>query len=59
MTRPRSVAGGTEVIWTSTFRIAIPLIGGLLTRLAARNMAKTFSEGLAAVDELARAKASA
>jgi hypothetical protein len=32
----REIAGGTEVFWTTTFRIDAPVFAGLLTRLYAR-----------------------
>lgn len=50
-------ADGVEVVWTSTFRIRIPVIGGLLTRLAARRMASMFARGLVGIEELAKAAA--
>ena len=46
---------GVEVTWTSTFRIALPVIGGLLTTIAVRQMGGLFSTALAAVETYARA----
>jgi len=52
--RLKSLPEGTEVTWTSTFRIKLPVLGWLATRLAARKMARTFSDGLKAVEDRAR-----
>jgi hypothetical protein len=50
-------ADGVHVLWTSTFRVAVPFIGGLLTRLAAKRMQALFERGLAIGEERARAAA--
>lgn len=50
----RSVDGGTEVVWTSTFRIPIPVLGRLLAPIAARRMRGLFGNGLEAIDRLPR-----
>jgi uncharacterized protein YndB with AHSA1/START domain len=42
--------GLTEVEWTSTFAVDLPLISGLATRLAARAMTRAFAETLRAVE---------
>jgi hypothetical protein len=47
-------ADGVDVVWTSTFRIKLPIIGGLLTRIAARQMKALFTRGLAIGEERAR-----
>jgi hypothetical protein len=52
-------ADGVDVVWTSTFRVKLPIIGGLLTRLAARQMSSLFTRGLAIGEERARAKSGA
>jgi hypothetical protein len=44
-------------VWTSTFRIRVPLVGGLLTFVAARRMARMFARGLVGIEALARAAA--
>lgn len=49
-----TVGDTTLVTWTSTFQIKTPVIGGLLTRLAARNMRSMFAAGLAKAETLAR-----
>ncbi len=51
----RAVSGGTEICWTSTFRVAVPLLGGLLTFAAARQMTTAFRHALRAVEQLAAA----
>lgn len=48
---------GTEVIWTSTFRIRIPLIGNLITGPAAGAGEKAFAGMLKAIDKRLRAAA--
>lgn len=48
------VSSGVEVVWTSTLRVALPLIGGLATAFAARRMSRDFAKVLALVEELAR-----
>ena len=50
-------ADGVDVVWTSTFRIKVPIIGGLLTRLAARQMKALFERGLAIGEKRALEKA--
>jgi hypothetical protein len=50
---------GVDVVWTSTFRVKIPIIGGLLTRIAARQMTALFTRGLAVGEERARARPAA
>jgi uncharacterized protein YndB with AHSA1/START domain len=40
--RLESVAGGTRVTWTTTMRLKVPLIGGLLTRLATGKLQQAF-----------------
>lgn len=42
----KETSQGTEVTWRSTLRIRIPLIGGLLTRLAVPQLAKAFASTL-------------
>lgn len=49
--RLKPVEGGTSVVWTSTFRLAIPLIGGLLTLLLIPPTEKAFGRILAAVEQ--------
>jgi uncharacterized protein YndB with AHSA1/START domain len=48
--RLEKTAEGTAVIWTSTLRLRIPLIGGLLTRIAAPQLAKAFGGMLKDID---------
>jgi hypothetical protein len=52
-------ADGVHVVWTSTFRVKVPLIGWLLTAIAARQMTSLFTRGLAIGEERARAAAAA
>jgi uncharacterized protein YndB with AHSA1/START domain len=49
--RLQSTSEGTEVTWSSTLRIRIPLVGGLLTRLVAPQLAKAFAGTLKNVDQ--------
>ncbi len=42
--------GITEVVWTSTFRLRIPLVGTALTRLLARQMSQGFGGALKHVE---------
>lgn len=35
--------GGTHVVWTSSFEIPIPVIGGISTRLFARSLSRGFA----------------
>lgn len=44
-------ADGTAVTWTSTLRVRVPLIGGLLTRLMAPQLARAFAGTLKNVDQ--------
>jgi hypothetical protein len=44
------VADGTEVTWTSTMRVSIPVIGGLLTPFAASTLGQAFGAMLKEVD---------
>lgn len=48
--RLRAIPEGTEVTWTSTMRIKIPLIGGLLTALAVPQLGKGFGGMLKAIE---------
>lgn len=52
-------ATGCDVVLTTTFRIAIPVLGRVLTPLVARRMAKLFGRAIALVDERAAAPATA
>ena len=49
------VDGGTHVVWTTTFRVRFPLVGGLLTRWVGRPMlTRVFNDVLdAAASDLA------
>jgi len=47
----RETDAGTEVTWTSTFRVKIPLLGRFLTPGAARMGEKAFGGMLKAVDK--------
>ncbi|MGH8528928.1 MAG: DUF2505 family protein [Nevskiales bacterium] len=40
--RLESVAEGTRVNWTTTFRVKLPLIGGLATKLLAPQLERAF-----------------
>ena len=42
---------GTLVTWTSTMRLDVPLLGGLLTPLLMRKLEKGFAATLKAIDE--------
>lgn len=44
--RLQETGAGTEVTWTSTFRIKLPVVGGVLTRLLAKEMSKGFGGAL-------------
>ena len=46
----------TEVVWTTTFEVALPLIGGIATLIASWIMNRQFAEALRVVEELARAE---
>lgn len=48
------VDGGCEVVWTTRFAVKLPLIGGLVTAIAARQMASDFAKALRTAEELAR-----
>ena len=52
--RLRTVPEGTEVEWTSTFAVALPLVGGLATALAQRAMTRAFHQVLSAAERRAR-----
>lgn len=52
-------ATGCDVRVTSTFRITTPVVGGLLTWIAARKITRLFGDALAQVDASAAAAASA
>lgn len=45
-----AVAGGTQVTWTTTLRVKIPLIGGLLTPVALAPLRKAFGAMLKATE---------
>lgn len=49
--RLEATAAGTEVTWSSTLRIRIPIVGGLLTRLVAPQLAKAFAGTLKNVEK--------
>lgn len=44
------VEGGTEVTWTTTFEVPVPLVGATLTRTAKPLVARAFTSILAAGD---------
>lgn len=46
----RETAAGSHVVWTTTMRIKVPLIGGLLTKLATGALEKAFGSMLKDVD---------
>jgi uncharacterized protein YndB with AHSA1/START domain len=46
-----AVAGGTLVTWTSTIRLRLPLVGGLLTPLLTAQLSKGFLHTLKAVEK--------
>lgn len=48
--RLKEGAEGTEVSWTSTFRVRVPVVGGVLTRLLAKEMSKGFGGALKHID---------
>lgn len=48
--RLRETTDGTEVIWTSTFRVGVPLLGGILERVLATQLAKGFGGALKHID---------
>ena len=52
-----AVAGGTDVTWTTRFRVRIPVIGGLVTAIAARRMKRLLGVALANVEQRAAAAA--
>ncbi len=47
------VPGGVEVTWVSTFRVRVPLLSGVATAVAARQLASGFRGVLDAVAKLA------
>ncbi|HUQ07164.1 MAG TPA: SRPBCC family protein [Kofleriaceae bacterium] len=49
-----NAAGGVDVVWSTTLHIRVPLVGGLITRLASKRLAAMFERGLAHVETLAR-----
>lgn len=49
-----AVPDGVHVTWTSTFHVAIPVIGGLATAIAARQMERAFAATLEVAERLAR-----
>lgn len=51
--RLEKIAGGTVVTWTSPMRVDIPLIGGLLTPLMARQVEKGFKATLRDIEKRA------
>jgi uncharacterized protein YndB with AHSA1/START domain len=51
--RLAGVDGGTEVVWTSTFEIPIPVVGALLDRMFARQLERGFGRVLERSAELA------
>lgn len=46
-----AAAGGTVVTWTSTIRLKVPVIGGLLTPLLTAQLSKGFLHTLKAVEK--------
>lgn len=48
--RLQATADGTAVTWTTTFRVRIPLLGGLITRIMAGELRKAFDGMLREVD---------
>ena len=68
--RPRSVhrggtivlhedAGRTDVAWTSTFRIPLPVVGPVVTAIAARRLARAFDDAIRIAGEIAAVDGSA
>jgi hypothetical protein len=49
--------GGTDVVWTSSFEIPIPVVGGLLDRIFALQLARGFGGVLERSGDLAAATA--
>lgn len=49
--RLEATADGTAVSWTTTLRIKIPLVGGLLTRIAAPQLEKAIGGMLKSVEK--------
>lgn len=45
---------GCEVTWTSIFRITTPWLGGLMTRVAQRQMSRAFARVLEVTQQLAK-----
>lgn len=48
--RLTETAEGTEVTWTSTFRVKVPILGGTLSRLLAKKMSLGFGGALKQMD---------
>lgn len=48
----RETPEGTQVTWTSTFRVRLPLVSGPLTRLLATQMSKGYGGTLKALERL-------
>src|SRR3569623_1035516 len=48
--RLEATAEGTKVTWTTTLRIKIPIVGGLLTRVAAPQLGKAIGGMLKDID---------
>jgi hypothetical protein len=44
-----AAASGTNVVWTTTFRLAVPLLGGVLALAMAPLLRRGFRRGLAFV----------
>ncbi|TXH02656.1 MAG: SRPBCC family protein [Nevskiaceae bacterium] len=49
--RLQATADGTAVTWTTTMRVRVPLIGGLLTRITAAQLTQAFTHMLAHIDQ--------
>ncbi len=49
--RLEETPAGTAVTWTSTYRLKAPLVGGLMTRIAAPNVERMFLAILKAIAE--------
>lgn len=52
--RIRAVEEGCEVTWTSRLRVAVPLLSGLVTRIAVWRMTEAFEDVLEVVEQRAR-----
>lgn len=44
----------SEVVWTSTYRVPIPILGRLPERVGGRRMARAFDDAIRIAGELAR-----